>query len=298
MEIKHSGLQLVHITLRLATFMLFAGRAWQHLFWDAPFRALLWDQDVMENLVLFLRGGTWQEYVTSESADRFIQHTITGFGVFYAFMAIITLFVDSRRLAKLTWLYILSSVALVFLAFLYSKEKFFHAGQFFEYAIQFMLPLFFCYGLTLRIKPAKLLLLMKIAIALTFTAHGLYAIGYYPQPGVFVDMIINIFNVSEVTTKSILQIAGILDFVVSIAIFIPYISKYSLMYAVLWGGLTALARTWANFYIAFPLDSLHQNLYETIYRLPHMLVPLAALLILQQGVLKVNGAKQKIGLLH
>jgi hypothetical protein len=288
MDNKHTGFQLVQITLRVATFMLFAGRAWQHLFWDAPFRALLWDQYLMENLVLFLRGGTWQEYVTSETADRFIQNTITGFGIFYALMATITLFIGSKRLAKLTWLYVLSSVALIFLAFLYSKEKFFHAGQFFEYAIQFMLPLFFCYGLSQRIELKKLLLMMKIAIALTFTAHGLYAIGYYPQPGGFVDMLINIFNITEATAKNILHIAGVLDFIISVTIFIPRLSKYSLIYAVVWGGLTALARTWANFYIDFPIDSLHQNLYETLYRLPHALVPLAALFIWQRNDLTRN----------
>lgn len=289
---KHSALQLVQITLRVATFMLFAGRAWQHLFWDAPFRALLWDQPLMENLVLFLRGGTWQEYVTSEATDNFIQHTITGFGIFYALMATITLFIDSKRMAKFTWLYILSSAALIFLAFLYSKEKFFHAGQFFEYAIQFLLPLFFCYGLLQGVELKKLLLMMKIAIAFTFTAHGLYAIGYYPQPGGFVDMLINIFNITEVRAKNILHIAGLLDFIISVTIFIPRLSKYSLMYAVVWGGLTALARTWANFYIDFPLDSLHQNLYETIYRLPHALVPLAALFLIRQSSLMVNEVKQ------
>jgi hypothetical protein len=292
MDNKRSGYQLVHITLRVATFALFAGRAWQHLFWDAPFRSLLWDQELMEKLVLFLRGGTWQEYVTSAATDQFIQHTIVGFGIFYALMAVLTLIVTRKQLEKLTLLYILSSIALVFLAFLYSKEKFFHAGQFFEYAIQFLLPLFFCYGVSRRIEFKKLLLLMKIAIALTFTAHGLYAIGYYPQPGAFVDMLLNIFSMEEATAKSILQIAGILDFVISITIFIPRLSNYSLIYAALWGGLTALARTWANFYIDFPLDSLHQNLYETIYRLPHMLVPLAALFIWQRHNLKVSDVTQ------
>ncbi|QIA06479.1 hypothetical protein [Draconibacterium halophilum] len=276
---KHSGLQLVHLTLRVATFALFAGRAWQHLFWDAPFRALLWDKDIMESLVLFFRGGTWQEYVTSAATDQFIQYTVVGFGIFYALMAVLTLVVGSRQLAKFTPLYILSSLALVFLAFLYSKEKFFHVGQFFEYTIQFLLPLFFCYGLSNRIKKKKLLLLMKIAIAFTFTAHGLYAIGYYPQPGVFIDLFLNIFSIDEGTAKSILQIAGILDFIISITIFIPHLSAYSLIYAALWGGLTALARTLANFYIDFPLESLHQNLFETVYRLPHMLVPLAALFL-------------------
>jgi len=285
---KHSGLFLVHIILRLATFLLFAGRAWQHLFWDAPFRTLLWDQEVMENLVLFLRGGTWQEYVTSAATDRFIAYIIIGFGVFYAVMAILTLFLRGKHLVRFTWLYIISSVALVFLAFLYSKEKFFHLGQFFEYAIQFMLPLFFCYGLTQRIELKKLLLVMKIAIAFTFTAHGLYAIGYYPQPGVFVDMLINSLHFSESTAHSFLMVAGVLDFVIAVAIFLPRIAKYFLVYAAIWGGLTALARTWANFYWDFPLDSLHQNLYGTVYRLPHMLIPLAALFIL----LKLEQTKQ------
>ncbi len=273
---KQVGVKLVHSILRVATFTLFAGRAWQHLFWDAPFRTLLWDREIMEKLVLFLRGGTWQEYVTSAATDQFIQYTIVGFGIFYGFMALLTLFAGSRQLAKFTPLYILASVVLVFLAFLYSKEKFFHAGQFFEYAIQFLLPLFFCFGLSHRIEKKKLLLYMKIAIAFTFTAHGLYAIGYYPQPGVFVDMLLNIFSIDEATAKSILQVAGILDFIISITIFIPRLSIYSLIYAAIWGGLTALARTWANFYIDFPLESLHQHLFETIYRLPHMLVPMAA----------------------
>jgi hypothetical protein len=277
---KHSGFQLVHNTLRLATFLLFAGRAWQHLFWDAPFRTLLWDQNVMENLVLFLRGGTWQEYVTSAATDRFIEYTIIGFGVFYALMALLTLFLRGKYLAKFTWLYFIASACLVFLAFLYSKEKFFHIGQFFEYAIQFSLPLLFCYSLTQRIQPSKLLLYLKITIAFTFSAHGLYAIGYYPQPGVFVDMLINSLHFSEFAAHSFLIVAGVLDFVIAVAIFFPRVARYFLVYAAIWGGLTALARTWANFYWDFPLDSLHQNLYETVYRLPHMLVPLAALFIL------------------
>ena len=279
MHLKHSNIQLVQVILRLATFLLFAGRAWQHLFWDAPFRALLWDQQIMENIVLFFRGGTWQEYVTSAATDRYIQTAITGFGIFYALMAVVTLFIRSQHIKKFMWLYILSSVLLAFLAFLYTMEKFYHAGQFFEYAIQVLLPLFFIYMLSQRIKPGRLLLFMKIAIALTFSAHGLYATGFYPQPEVFVDMFISILHVSEPVAVKMLFLAGILDFVVSVALFVPLLAKYALLYAALWGGLTAVARTWANFYFEFPLSSLHQNLYETLYRLPHLLVPLAAFYI-------------------
>ena len=279
MEVKQSNQRLVHGILRLATVLLFAGRAWQHLFWDAPFRALFWDQELMENLVLFFRGGTWQEYVTSAAADGFIQSVIISFGVFYAIMAVISL-LPRRIILQVSWLYFLASVALVFLAFLYSKEKFFHIGQFLEYAIQFMLPLFFLYSATEKVNHNKLLIYLKIAIALTFSAHGLYAIGFYPQPGVFIDMIINIFGVGEQTAKQLLYVAGTLDFIISITIFIPRLAKVSLFYAVAWGGLTALARTWANFYAGFPLESLNQHLHETLYRLPHMLVPMAAFFII------------------
>jgi hypothetical protein len=254
--------------------MLFVGRAWQHLFWDAPFRTLLWDRQWMEGIILALRGGTWQEYVSSRAADRMIQTVIMGFGVFYSVMAVLTLFVN-ERIKKVNWLYIIASVSLIILALLYSKEKFFHAGQFIEYTIQFTLPVIFILFATRKIAQSKLRIILKIAIALTFTAHGLYAVGFYPRPGVFVDMVINIFNISEAGAILFLNIAGILDFLISIAIFIPRISKIAILYAVLWGGLTALARTWANYYWNFPLESLHQHLYETLYRLPHMLVPLA-----------------------
>jgi hypothetical protein len=276
--IEQKNRSLVLNILKAATFLLFAGRAWQHLFWDAPFRELLWDQAIMESIVLSLRGGTWEEYVTSENTDNFIGTLVFGFGIFYSIMAMLTLFV-SERFNKISWLYILASVSLAFLAFLYCKEKFYHVGQFLEYAIQFLLPVIFIYTIRSKIKLPNLLLILKISIALTFSAHGLYAIGFYPQPGVFVDMLIHIFHVTEAHAKTTLIIVGLLDFVISIGIFIPRLSRYSLIYAALWGGLTALARIWANFYWSFPLDSLHQHLYETLYRLPHMLVPLAAYFI-------------------
>ncbi len=275
MEIRQTNQQIVLNLLKLATFLLFAGRAWQHLFWDAPFRALLWDQQWMEGIIHFFSGGTWQEYVTSEKADHAIGMVTVGFGIFYSLMAILTLFV-SEKFKRVQWLYIVASVALFFLAFLYTKEKFYHVGQFLEYSIQFSLPVLFIMAVRRELDFDRLKLLLKITIALTFSAHGLYAIGVYPQPGAFVDMVINVFHINEAAAKVFLKVAGVLDFVIAVAIFIPRVSRIALLYAIIWGGLTALARTWANFYWSFPLDSLHQHLYETLYRLPHMLVPMAA----------------------
>lgn len=267
------------LILRITCFCVFAGRAWQHLFWDAPFRTLLWDQDLMEDAIQWLLGTTWQTYVTSPGTDAFIQGLTRGFGFFYLGMALLTLVINKQQ--KITAvLYLLSSLSLGFLAFLYCKEKFYHGGQFFEYAIQIASPLLFFWVLSLKDKAVwKFSLTIKVMIALTFAAHGLYAVGFYPRPGVFLDMVINILGVSEPTAHDLLRVAGIMDFVVAIGLFVPRVSVYCMAYCVVWGFATALARTWANVDLGPLWGSLfHQYLPQTIYRLSHGFLPLAGLL--------------------
>lgn len=266
--------------LRISCFLVFLGRAWQHLFWDAPLRTILWDEALMETTINVLFSISWFDYVTSSYADSVIQNIVEGFGVFYLIMAIITL-VIKRQQKFLAVLYVWASVCLAFLAFLYCKEKFYHSGQFLEYAIQVLSPIFFYRFLkTDQSISIKWLNVMKLTIALTFAAHGLYAFGFYPRPGVFVDMVINIMGVSEPTAHWLLQAAGLADFVVAVGLFIPRISTYCLAYCVLWGFLTAIARTWANVDLGpFTFSLLHQYLPQTLYRLPHALIPLAALLL-------------------
>lgn len=276
-EMTVSQKNLLLNILRLSCFLVFIGRAWQHLFWDAPFRTLLWDEALMDSVINALFGMSWFDYVTSPSTDSIIQYIIRGFGVFYLIMAILTLAIQRQHLA-LGVLYIVASVCLAFLAFLYCKEKFYHSGQFLEYAIQVLSPIFFYRFLNTE-KPISQWWLksIKLTIALTFAAHGLYAFGFYPRPGVFVDMVINILGVSEPTAHLFLQIAGVLDFIVAVGMFIPQVSIYCLVYCILWGLFTALARTWANVdFGSFAFSLLHQYLPETIYRLPHALIPLVA----------------------
>ena len=70
---------------------------------------------------------------------------------------------------------------------------------------------------------------------------------------------------------------GYLDFVVSVLIFFPPpIAKPALLYAIFWGLVTAVARIWSNLDMDFLIASLHQNLFECLYRFPHFLIPLAA----------------------
>ncbi|MFA0964303.1 DoxX-like family protein [Roseivirga sp. BDSF3-8] len=278
------------ILLRICAFSVFIGRAWQHLFWDAPYRAIAWNEGLLKGLVESLTNMTWQEYVTSPHTDAAITLAIRGTGVFYLIAALFCLFAKGKnRIAGILW--IIGSGLLAILAFLYMKEKFFQVGQFFEYALQVgspMLLYYWVYGGTDSQKAdlsssfwKKLILSAKILIALTFICHGLYAMGYYPRPGFFVDMTINVFGVSEAVAHRLLWWAGLLDMIISAGIFVPRVARVCLLYAVVWGLLTAFARVVANFYADFPWQSLHQYTFETVYRLPHGLIPLFVFLIIQ-----------------
>lgn len=259
--------------------MVLLGRAWQHIYWDAPYRTLFWDEVWMKWPVENLLGRKWSDYVTDISTDQFIQDLIVGIGWFYLLAAIAAIFV--LRLGKwgrgILWL---ASASLFLLAALYCKEKFFFIGQFFEYTLQFSAPALLAIVAQRddRSFSPRLILFLKIAIALTFTCHGLYAIGYYPRPGHFVAMTMNILGVQDVGAIRFLQIAGVLDFVLSILIFLPEKwAKPALIYAVIWGLATSVARIWAFFYPETWDTVLLQWLHEAVMRAPHFLGPLALL---------------------
>ncbi|MDY8136640.1 hypothetical protein [Aquimarina sp. 2201CG5-10] len=260
--------------LRISTFLIFIGRAYQHIVWDAPYRTFLWDEAILKNIVENVFGVTWNEYVTSLSAANNISLSIKMVGVFYILCAIVTLLVKPN-MKKLGKFFLLGgSIGLFVLAVLYCKEKFFHVGQFFEYAIQFMSPVLLYLLMFTKVSFKKIRLIALIAIALTFSCHGLYAIGYYPRPGSFIDMTLNTLPISEPGAHLMLKIAGVLDFVVAIAIFIPRISYAALVYAFIWGGLTAMARLVGHFHVEFLANSFSQWTWEMLIRLPHALIPL------------------------
>jgi len=284
---KSTSYKSIFLLVQIATICVFVGRAYQHWFWDAPYRTLLWDEVWMSGLVELMTSMTWEQFITSMTVDEGIQSSIRATGCLYALCAVVALFI--RRVPRiLTYLLPIGAFFLVVLAALYCKEKFFSLGQFFEYTLQFSSPIF----LFLLVYPdsyrgnisTKMIFWMKVAIALTFTCHGLYAVNFYPLPGLFVEMTINILGVSEATARSFLLGAGIMDFIISILIFVPgRIGKLALLYAVIWGLGTALARIWAHFYIEFPVECLHQWAHQSIYRLCHSLIPLVLLVYYYQN---------------
>ncbi|MEQ9305319.1 MAG: hypothetical protein RJQ14_15525 [Marinoscillum sp.] len=266
---------------QLCCFFVFAGRAWQHIMWDAPFRTILWDESLLSGIIPAITGMTWNEYATSPVVDGAINNLKVSIGVLYALLAIFSLFAHKRSLEKARGLLLIGSGLLFCLSLLYFKEKFYQVGQLMEYSIQFGSPLFLYYALKPTINEQRLMLLMKVAIAITFTCHGLYALGYYPQPGHFVGMTLRILGVDETTARLLLKCFGWADVVLSILIFIPKTARWALLYAALWGFATAIARIWANIHLDFLLPSLNQWTFETVMRLPHGLVPLLLIYPLQ-----------------
>lgn len=268
----------LYFYIATSAFCVFLGRATEHLVWDAPFRTLLWDEELLKGLVENVFGVDWFNYVTSPVTDKWINASIMTFGVLYLLAALSIFVLHKEGLLKRIGLklQIVGSLGLIILAFLYSKEKFMQLGQFLEYSAQFTSPILLWYVITFKERKFPLLF-AKLMIAFTFICHGLYAVGYYPVPGKFIDMTIATLGVSEGVAKDMLLVAGILDFIVAVGIFIPRVAKPMLVYMVIWGTLTSLARLTGHFHIDFLGNTLLQWLPAVIYRAPHALLPLIIL---------------------
>ena len=277
--------------LQFGVMFVFLGRAWQHWFYDAPYRELLWDQHRMEPWVKRILGIDWTTWVTSPRYDTAIASFIDGMGIFYLVCAIAVLLINKLpRVARP--LLISGGLSLIFLAGLYYKAKLYTFGQFIEYGLQFTSPFLLVRAFKQGGFDKKLILLLKVAIAMTFVGHGLYAVNFHPRPANFLVMCINILPITETQAASFLNVAGTLDFIIAVSIFLPFrkVVFVAAAYAAFWGFVTAIARPWAYFHIEFWQDSLHRWLYEAAYRLIHGIGPLILALYYWQLISK---AKQK-----
>ncbi len=262
--------------LRGLVFCLFVGRAWQHLRWDAPLRELLWRESLMKPIVA-LCGWPWEQWVGSLSVDSGIQLTIRIMGVVYLCCGLAALVVRAEH-KSLRLLLGFGTAQLVFLSFLYYLEQFFRVGQFIEYALQIGSPLFLLAALDGRLQTARWQMAIKVAIALTFLGHGLYAAGYYPTPGPFVTMVMKGFMVGEDSARIILKVAGYLDIALVIGLFLPRGGRMVMGYTVIWGFATTFARLVATAETPTLVDWINTWWHECLIRLVHGGIPLLMLL--------------------
>lgn len=262
--------------LKISVILIFLGRAWQFIFWDAPFRTFFWNESLLKPFVETIIGVDWQTYANSPKLDVFINSSVLAFGILYLLSAIaVILHSKIERIAN--YIIIFGGIGLLLLAFLLMSDRFYQFSQFFEYSIQFSIPFIFVFYHKICIQK-HLVLILKLLIAAVFIAHGLYAVGYYPVPGYFLGMVIDILGFTEQGALNFLLVVGILDFIGSILIFVPKVTRYALIYLAIWGFLTSFARLVAGFSFDFFWELLHLNLYQTIYRLPHGILPIIVLL--------------------
>ncbi|PIK13742.1 hypothetical protein [Halobacteriovorax sp. JY17] len=262
---KHE--RVLEFIIRLSTFTVLFGRGIQHLFYDAPYRIILWNEGLLSP-IFNLFGWSWTDYVTSPVTDRLINLSVIFVGVILLLTSLVVVF-NYRKGEKLLYL---SGAYLVVLSGLYMSSKFFIPAQFIEYSAQMFSP----FALILFWKKGesdKLILFIRIAVALTFIGHGSYALGIFPVPGNFIDMVINIIGCSESSARILLQVMGGLDFLAAILIFLPLVDQWALGFCCMWGALTSFARIGEEsvFGLSHTLLTLG---HEFIMRGPHFLLPL------------------------
>ena len=271
--------------------MVLIGFAWQHYAWETPYRVLLWDESLFSPIVNYF-GISWQNWIGEMRYDESITESIKCLsilfllGVFACFE-----FKNEHRVFKIFKNIVLIKCGLIILliAILTCKDQFYRPVQFLEFSLQWTILFFIIFYN--QLKDNKLYsLLLKICLAVTFIAHGLYALNMYPIPANFINMTITILGCSETFARQFLNAIGWCDIIFSILIFVPKINKLALVYCIFWGFSTALARIWANYNLEPSVFTLSRYSYEFLIRSAHFLVPLWLVLKYQSKEIGGNEA--------
>ncbi|MEM7513239.1 MAG: hypothetical protein AAF388_20085 [Bacteroidota bacterium] len=178
----------------------------------------------------------------------------------------------SRFLEGVLWA---SSIILLTCSFGSFAAKSYQLPQLLEHSIQWTTPLMYVLIRRKESNPGDVLLFwIKLAITFTFLGHGLYALGIPELPGHFVGMTASILGLTPGQATQFLTVAGLLDMLVCVGIWLQPTRRISLLYAVFWGTATALARIVAHWDWGDMLGVTDRWLPEVLIRLPHGILPL------------------------
>lgn len=271
------------LLVKLCAFTVFFGRAYQLFFFGGPYRAIFWDDSLMTPIVEGISNYTWFEYATSATVNRWIEG-FTKFNSFVFFIAaIFSLFWDQIKWERLKRFVLgLGLWLLVLLAFCLFKETKYDFLQLFELSIQFTAPFLLWKNININPENKNLIFGLKVAIALTFIPHGMFAMGLPYLPGHFIDMTIIILGVNQAQATQFLFTVGFLDVLFAFMLFVPKLSRYALIYMIFWGLATAFARVVSGFNINFISSTIHGSAYLTVYRLAHGILPLVLFLLIMK----------------
>ncbi|HEX4924833.1 MAG TPA: hypothetical protein VFV50_12140 [Bdellovibrionales bacterium] len=269
--------------MRWATASLFFGWGLIYYFWEVPIRSFFWNEQLLKPVIETLSSVTWSEYVTSSEVNHALDVLMDLTGVFLVICALACLCFP-RRFEAAGRLFLAGAGVLVVTMLTLWMDSGFQAAMFFEHAGQMLMPVIFYLYVFKGRDDETLLMLTKVGVALTFTCHGLYALGVYPVPGAFIDMIISTIGVGESTARVLLTLAGVADVLLSLMIFVPAVRTPALAYAVVWGLLTTLARPLANADLGSGLEGFFYWIAQALYRAPHFALPLILLILYKSRV--------------
>ncbi|MDG1854623.1 MAG: hypothetical protein P8I97_10710 [Verrucomicrobiales bacterium] len=286
---ENTQLKVFEWFLRSTCAIMFIGHSWVCFNGQMPLRALLWDENIMSDIITRLSGQDWNWWVTSFQIDEKISHCVIVQGFIFLFFAAASLIPIRKK--SFRYIHLISCINLVFLAFLKYLDNRIGIGNLLEHATQFTCPLVLFLFTANNNLNRSTELLAKVSVALTFIFHGLFAINFrhdwiwlnHSRPGNFTEMVMICLGIHEEGSANlILFIAGILDFLAAILLFTKIkLMRLSLFYMILWGLLTSIARPWAYFNKSSIIESLNSWIPEMLYRTPHFAIPLCLLLALK-----------------
>ncbi len=265
------------IILRLGAFCCFAGWTWVHFYWEGPYGILLWHDATFRLAERF--GISWEEFVGSGANDGFVQKWIAG--IAWLYLACTCAALAIRKSLRITRVILIGgSGLLTILAFAKYLAVQNQLPMFIEHGGQILSPVVLVMAVALGVRHRVTVRTAIVACAMTFAGHGAYALGlYWPVPANFIGMTTVILHLDNEAARSFLQLAGILDFLVCIGLFIPDLRRASALYAAVWGLLTALARPVAGMSLSLNFWGADQYLQEVILRAPHFMMPLYLFLL-------------------
>ena len=259
------------LLLRLGTLCCFAGWTWVHFYWEAPYGVLFWQSDTYQLAEDY--GVSWDQFVGTGAYDGLVQTWLARIAWLYLACTLMALTVQRRAWAQMAVLITGSGLLTVL-----SYAKYLSAQQqlpmFIEHGGQMLMPTLLVFALAFGVRHRATVTMAVLAFVMTFAGHGSYALGLWPTPSNFYAMTSVILNVEYDAAKLFLRIAGVLDFIVCIGIFIPGIRRSCAVYAAVWGFLTAIARPVASMSWDLYYYGADQYVHEAILRTPHWVIPL------------------------
>ncbi len=263
--------------LRASALICLAGWWWVHYYFEGPYGVLLWDDWTYELAERF--NISWDDFVGTGYNDGLVQTWLAR--VHWLVLACVVLSVSVRRKARiqLAAFVFLGSGLLIVLSYAKYVSALRQLPMFIEHGGQMLTPLLLVMAVRLGPRHRMTVIVAMIAVVMTFAGHGCYAYGFWPTPGQFYGMTSLILGVEYETANTMLRTAGVLDFVVCVGIFIPYLRCPAAIYAAIWGLATALARPVAGMSWGLNYWGADQYLHEVAIRAPHFMIPLYLFLV-------------------